>query len=37
MPCDRGIKYFIKDNVEYIDVAGASCLGNRGMKYLYTS
>jgi hypothetical protein len=31
-----GWNIFIKDTVEYIDVVGASCLGNTGNKYLYT-
>jgi len=32
MPLFKGINYFIKDTVEFIDVEGASCLGNWGVK-----
>jgi hypothetical protein len=31
-----GLNIFIQDNVKYINVVRASCLGNRGIKYIYT-
>jgi len=31
-PGSEGIKYIIEGIVEYFDVEGVSCLGNRGIK-----
>jgi hypothetical protein len=35
MPGSRRVKYIHKCSVEYIDIVGASCLGDTRVKYLY--